>query len=114
MVGLCGDSTLTALLAAEYRVRAKWGDRPGHDEFSRHFPDLAAGLSPRLVAVDREIDEERSFCHTALKLKGGYGEYEIVREIARGGMGIVYEARHFPGNRRVALKTIERVDAALF
>ena len=34
------------------------------------------------------------------------GDYELIRELGRGGIGVVYEARHLQRGNRVALKTL--------
>lgn len=44
-----GESSLLDLMAHEYRVRLRWGDRPNIDEFASRFGKLSNRNVPRLV-----------------------------------------------------------------
>ena len=55
---------------------------------------------------DRAPDSEGNAGGTALPDLGRLGDYKLIREIGRGGMGIVYEAEQITLRRRVALKIL--------
>ncbi|NOX53219.1 MAG: protein kinase, partial [Planctomycetes bacterium] len=103
------------LLADEFIARLRRGESPSVSEYAQRHPELADDireLFPTIAAMERlKQGKERSSDGRAslgpIRLER-LGDYRIIREIGRGGMGIVYEAEQESLRRRVAVKVLPR------
>src|SRR3954471_17800212 len=106
---------------AGYMLAVEAGDVPDRRELLDRHPEHADALRAFFADLDR-MDRVASPLriadgldatgaveangHTALPTVRYFGDYELLEEVARGGMGIVYKARQVSLNRLVALKMI--------
>src|SRR5262249_31747360 len=89
----------------EYIAALKDGRQPSRKEFQARYPEIAEalaecleglefihGAAPRLHQSVAEQAAAASASGAEFQPEGPLGDYRIVREIGRGGMGVVYEA----------------------
>ena len=106
---------LLTRLADEFAARFRAGERPSLQEYIDRHPDLAEDireLFPAMVEIGRSKktirkppSKRRGTATPALRQ---LGDFRIVREVGKGGMGIVYEAEQVSLGRHVALKVLPK------
>jgi serine/threonine protein kinase/Flp pilus assembly protein TadD len=98
-----------------YLAAAEAGTAPAREEFLARHPELADDLDAclatlrfihRAVAGPRAAAVSISDVEPPEEATGRLGDFRIVREVGRGGMGVVYEAEQISLGRRVALKVL--------
>jgi serine/threonine protein kinase/Flp pilus assembly protein TadD len=113
--GLTDDQTSRVIHILEaYLVELERGGHPHPDDLVARHPELAGVLRPYLQKLEilhhaaaglRSPPDEALLGYLAPE-RGRLGDFRILREIGRGGMGIVYEAEQISLGRHVALKVL--------
>jgi serine/threonine protein kinase/Flp pilus assembly protein TadD len=94
----------------ELTSRLQAGEALDREKVRRCYPahaDELLRLLPALAALDDlSGSQEPVASQSAPSVDAVLGDFRVVREIGRGGMGIVYEAEQLSLKRRVALKVL--------
>ena len=101
-------SSLVAQAADEFLDQLDRGKQPDLESFAERYPQIA-GVLPQILPALRmfqEVETRSTGPLAALDETRVLGDFRIVRELGRGGMGIVYEAEQISLSRRVALKVL--------
>jgi serine/threonine protein kinase len=98
---------LVGQVADEFTQRLQRGEQPDVEAYARRHPEIADLLRGVLSALQLlRPPAEAVPSGPAPGEAGTLGDFRLLREVGRGGMGVVYEAEQISLKRRVALKVL--------
>jgi Protein kinase domain len=110
-------SGLVVELAEEFLERYRAGLRPPLREYIERYPELAAeirevfpamAMMEHIALADESLEGDPTGAGPATKASAPeqLGDYRVLREVGRGGVGVVYEAEQVSLGRHVVLKVL--------
>jgi serine/threonine protein kinase len=114
------DDPRVVEVVGEYLERLEQGLVPERGEYLNRYPELAAAIGQCLDGLEMVRAAAPKSSPGASRSAGGFtlndgaferaprslGDFQIIRELGRGGMAVVYEALQLSLGRRVALKVL--------
>jgi serine/threonine protein kinase len=105
---LTQDDPRVIQAAREYLAELESGRTPDRKAYLKRHPEVAVALEDALDGIDmaQQLRPTPVTPPVAELIREPLGDFKIIRELGRGGMGVVYEAMQLSLGRRVALKVL--------
>ncbi|WP_437205229.1 serine/threonine protein kinase [Planctomicrobium sp. SH664] len=112
------DDSRVFSIVQKYLEQIESGRHPNRAELVSQYPELSAQMAPYLDAIEMLHAAAPQLREPGSSSSGGsapgniplgrepLGDFQLIREIGRGGMGVVYEAIQLSLNRKVAIKVL--------